>query len=270
MRLAYHVMSSPVGLLFLARTDRGLRYLEFMDRKSLKRMIASHEAENVGATWEPSLLDLKPYVDQLDQYFCGDRSEFTLPLDPVGSDFQREVWGALRGIPYGETRSYGALARAIGQPKSSRAVGLANHQNPIAIVVPCHRVIGANCKLVGFGGGLPRKKWLLDHEARFAQPVGRTGDLFTVMATRSVAPAAVAKSAVAKTLVAKTAAAKSAPIARTPPPGRGKPQPRTGDHEPRKNAPAIARSLGRQKTAARSGAKSARVAARAPARKRRG
>ncbi|HTM58091.1 MAG TPA: methylated-DNA--[protein]-cysteine S-methyltransferase [Candidatus Udaeobacter sp.] len=237
MRLAYHVMSSPVGLLFLARTERGLRYLEFMDRKSLKRMIASHEAENAGATWEPSLLDLKPYVDQLDQYFCGDRSEFTLPLDPVGSDFQREVWGALRGIPYGETRSYGALARAIGQPKSSRAVGLANHQNPIAIVVPCHRVIGANGKLVGFGGGLPRKKWLLDHEARFAQPVGRTGDLFTVMATR---------------------------------PGRGKPQPRAGDHEPRKNAPAIARSPGRPRTAARSGAKSARVAARAPARKRRG
>ena len=257
-------MSSPVGLLFLARTERGLRYLEFMDRKSLKRMIASHEAENPATTWEPSLLDLKPYVDQLDQYFCGDRSEFTLPLDPIGSDFQREVWGALRAIPYGETRSYGALARAIGQPRSSRAVGLANHQNPIAIVVPCHRVIGANGKLVGFGGGLPRQRWLLDHESRFAQPVGRTGNLFAVT-TRAVAPGAATKGR-----AATAAALKSAPIARTHPPARGKPQPRTAAHEPRKNAHAIAPSVGRPRTTARPSAKSARVAARAPARKRRG
>jgi methylated-DNA-[protein]-cysteine S-methyltransferase len=161
-------MSSPVGLLFLARTERGLRYLQFMDRKSLKRLIASHEDDAPGATWEPSLLELKPAVDQLGAYFNGMLHEFELPLDPVGSDFQHKVWKALSQIPFGETRTYGQIAKAIRQPKSPRAVGLANNQNPIAIVVPCHRVIGANGSLTGYGGGLPRKRWLLDHEARFA------------------------------------------------------------------------------------------------------
>jgi methylated-DNA-[protein]-cysteine S-methyltransferase len=178
MRIAYHVMSSPVGLLFVARTERGLRYLQFMERKSLKRMIATHDAEVPAATWEPSLLGLKPYVDQLEQYFSGDRTRFTLPLDLAGSPFQLEVWNALREIPYGDTRSYADIARAVKQPRASRAVGLANNQNPVAIVVPCHRVIGAHGDLVGYAGGLQRKKWLLDHEARFARPVGRTGDLF--------------------------------------------------------------------------------------------
>jgi O-6-methylguanine DNA methyltransferase len=179
MKLNYHVMSSPVGLLFLARTPRGLRYLEFMDRKSLKRMIASHAAENPDATWEPSLLSLKPWVDELEQYFCGNLMRFRQPLDVLGNEFQQQVWNALRDIPYGETRSYGDIAKAIGQPRASRAVGLANNQNPVAIVVPCHRVIGAGGAMVGYGGGLPRKKWLLDHEARFAEVTGRTGQMFT-------------------------------------------------------------------------------------------
>jgi methylated-DNA-[protein]-cysteine S-methyltransferase len=179
MKLAYHVMSSPVGLLFLARTPRGLRYLEFMDRKSLKRMIASHAAENPDATWEPSLLSLKPWVDELEQFFCGNRFTFQQPLDVLGSEFQRQVWDALRAIPFGETRSYGDIAKTIGQPRASRAVGLANHENPVVIVVPCHRVIGAGGAMVGYGGGMPRKKWLLDHEARFSEVPGRTGDLFT-------------------------------------------------------------------------------------------
>jgi methylated-DNA-[protein]-cysteine S-methyltransferase len=178
MRIAYHVMSSPVGLLFVARTERGLRYLSFMERKSLKRMIGLHEADEPDAVWEPSLLGLKSYVDQIEQYFCGDRKRFTLPLDAVGSPFQLQVWNALTEIPYGETRSYIDIARAVGQPRGSRAVGLANNQNPLAIVVPCHRVIGAQGDLVGYGGGLQRKKWLLDHEARFSKPIGRTGDLF--------------------------------------------------------------------------------------------
>ena len=165
MRIAYHMMASPVGLLFLARTPKGLRHLEFMDRKSLKRMIASHATEHPDAKWEPSLLDLKPYVEQLDAYFNGGLVEFDLKLDRVGSEFQLKVWDALLGIPYGETRSYGQIAKQIRQPRASRAVGLANNQNPIAIVVPCHRVVGADGSLTGYGGGEDRKQWLLDHEA---------------------------------------------------------------------------------------------------------
>ena len=179
MRLAYHVMSSPLGLLFLARSTKGLRHLQFMDRKSIKRMIANHAAEYPEATWEPSLLELKPVVDQLDAYFCGNLTTFDLPLDPVGTEFQLKVWRALCRIPYGETRAYGQIAKAIGQPGAARAVGLANNHNPLPIVVPCHRVIGADGSLTGYGGGLPRKRKLLDLEARFAPSTGRTGSLFT-------------------------------------------------------------------------------------------
>ena len=106
---------------------------------------------------------------QLAEYFAGDRTAFDLPLHPTGTAFQQRVWAALREIPYGETRSYGVQASAIGAPVSaSRAVGTANGQNPISIIVPCHRVIGANGALVGYGGGLPAKRWLLGHEAQHA------------------------------------------------------------------------------------------------------
>jgi O-6-methylguanine DNA methyltransferase len=185
MRLAYHVMSSPLGLLFLARTERGLRHLEFMDRKSIKRMISNHAGAYPDATWEPSLLDLKPAVEQLEAYFCGAVDHFDLPFDAQGSPFQLNVWKALLEIPYGETRSYGQVAKAIGQPRSARAVGLANNQNPLAIVVPCHRVIGANGALTGYGGGVTRKKWLLALEARFLGKVESAGDLFTISSSRS-------------------------------------------------------------------------------------
>ena len=185
MRFAYHVMTSPVGLLFLVQSDTGLRYLEFMDRKSIKRMISNHAPRHPGAAWEPSLLELKPAVEQLEAYFCGALDTFQLPLDPVGSAFQTLVWNALREIPYGETRSYGAIAKQIGQPRSARAVGLANNQNPIAIVVPCHRVVGANGAMTGYGGGVTRKKWLLDLETRFKGRVDGAGDLYTISSSRS-------------------------------------------------------------------------------------
>lgn len=180
VRLAYHMMSAPapIGLLFLARTAKGLRYLEFMNRKSLKRMIASHADALPGATWEPSLLELKSVTEQLESYFLGTLREFELPLDPVGSEFQLKVWSALSRIPFGETRTYGDIAKVVEQPRAARAVGLANHDNPIAIVVPCHRVIGASGRLTGYGGGVNRKRWLLEHEARHARPVARPGDLF--------------------------------------------------------------------------------------------
>ena len=181
VRLAYHMMSAPppIGLLFLARTAKGLRYLEFMNRKSLKRMIAAHPEAGPEATWEPSLLELKSVTEQLESYFLGTLHEFEIPLDPVGSEFQLKVWSALGRIPFAQTRSYGEIARAVNQPRAARAVGLANHDNPIAIVIPCHRVIGADGRLTGYGGGMPRKRWLLEHEARHGRPVERPGDLFT-------------------------------------------------------------------------------------------
>lgn len=102
---------------------------------------------------------------QLEEYFAGARTSFDVPLELTGTEFQRRVWSALRDIPYGETISYGELARRVGNPAAVRAVGLANGRNPIAIIVPCHRVIGADGSLTGYGGGLERKAWLLDHEA---------------------------------------------------------------------------------------------------------
>jgi methylated-DNA-[protein]-cysteine S-methyltransferase len=101
---------------------------------------------------------------QLTAYFAGNLTEFDLPLQLAGSPFQQKVWEALKTIPYGTAISYGALAQQIGQPSASRAVGLSNGRNPVSIVVPCHRVIGANGKLTGYGGGIERKQWLLNHE----------------------------------------------------------------------------------------------------------
>jgi len=102
---------------------------------------------------------------QLAEYFAGHRRRFDLPLAPRGTEFQISVWQALRAIPHGETRSYGELARSLGRPAASRAVGAANGKNPISIIVPCHRVVGANGHLTGYAGGVPAKRWLLDHEA---------------------------------------------------------------------------------------------------------
>ncbi len=104
---------------------------------------------------------------QFDEYFSGKRKTFDLPLNVEGTEFQKTVWNELRKIPFGETRSYGAIAAAIGNPKASRAVGMANNKNRIAIIIPCHRVIGANGKLVGYAGGLEMKKKLLDLEKSF-------------------------------------------------------------------------------------------------------
>jgi methylated-DNA-[protein]-cysteine S-methyltransferase len=109
---------------------------------------------------------------QLQAYFAGQLREFSLPLDLQGTDFQKRVWGQVAAIPYGETRSYGQIATAIGSPRAVRAVGAANGANPVPIVVPCHRVIGANGKLVGYGGGLALKKRLLELEGARALPLG--------------------------------------------------------------------------------------------------
>jgi methylated-DNA-[protein]-cysteine S-methyltransferase len=117
-------------------------------------------------------------MTQLAEYFAGTRKAFSLPLRPAGTAFQQSVWAALQEIPFGATLSYGELARRIGQPAAARAVGAANGANPLPIVVPCHRVIGADHSLTGFGGGLATKRFLLAHEARLSRNLARQGQLF--------------------------------------------------------------------------------------------
>ncbi|MGW0232264.1 methylated-DNA--[protein]-cysteine S-methyltransferase [Actinopolymorpha singaporensis] len=147
-------IGSPVGALTLRSNGTHLTQLHFTGDAPLDRGDLDDDPVLTAA------------VEQLDAYFAGERTEFDLPLDPGGTAFQRRVWAALREIPYAETETYGELARRIGSPTASRAVGAANGQNPIAIVVPCHRVVGANGKLVGFGGGVDRKVVLLEREAK--------------------------------------------------------------------------------------------------------
>ena len=154
-RIRYTFVESPVGRLLLAGDEGHLHLLSF----SGKDRERAPEPE-----WRE---DRKPFAEvarQLRAYFAGERREFDLALRPSGTPFQLKAWRALREIPYGETISYGELARRIGNPKASRAVGLANGSNPIAIIIPCHRVIGSNGKLTGYGGGLGIKERLLGLE----------------------------------------------------------------------------------------------------------
>ena len=152
--MQFRTVESPVGLLTLAGNGRRLMHLWMVDQ--------THEPSHGG--WERDDKAFVDAVEQLDAYFAGERWEFDLELDLVGTNFQRRVWQALRTIPYGETRSYGHIAEQIGSPGAFRAVGLANGHNPIGIIVPCHRVIGTNGSLTGYGGGLERKKILLELE----------------------------------------------------------------------------------------------------------
>jgi methylated-DNA-[protein]-cysteine S-methyltransferase len=155
----WHQIESPVGNLLLAGDGTSLELIHFQ---------SGPHARNAAAEWVRNPRPFEPAVAQLLEYFAGERREFDLPLAPQGTDFQRSVWTALRKIPYGETLSYGELARRIGNPNASRAVGLANGANPLPIVVPCHRVIGADGSLTGFGGGLDIKRKLLALERAHA------------------------------------------------------------------------------------------------------
>jgi methylated-DNA-[protein]-cysteine S-methyltransferase len=154
----YAWQDSPVGPLLLTSDGTALTGLYMNEHR--------HGPDGVGEGWveDPTAAPLAEARRQLAAYFAGERTDFDLPLAPAGTDFQRRVWDELARIPYGETISYGELARRIGDPNASRAVGLANGRNPISIVVPCHRVIGAKGRLVGYGGGLNRKETLLAHE----------------------------------------------------------------------------------------------------------
>ncbi|MFT3762385.1 MAG: methylated-DNA--[protein]-cysteine S-methyltransferase [Pseudoxanthomonas sp.] len=148
-------MPSPVGTLTLVADDAHLREIHFPKERHPSKRPLPGEGDNAV---------LRAAREQLEAYFAGRLRRFDLPLHPAGTDFQREVWAMLARIPYAETWSYGELARRIGKPDAVRAVGAANGRNPIPIVLPCHRVIGADGSLTGFGGGLPTKRFLLQLE----------------------------------------------------------------------------------------------------------
>jgi methylated-DNA-[protein]-cysteine S-methyltransferase len=157
---SHTVIDSPVGPLTLVAETGALVGLYMNLQRHRPEDDEFGEEDRRGRRVEP----FKAAGDQLDAYFAGTLTSFTLPLAPRGSEFQRRVWAALSEIPYGETESYGELAGRIGSPGAARAVGLANGKNPIGIVIPCHRVVGSNGNLTGYGGGLERKKQLLDLE----------------------------------------------------------------------------------------------------------
>lgn len=147
MQTAYY--SSPIGVIKIEGDEAGIHSLEFL------------EEETLPAPLSPSLQEC---VQQLQEYFHGDRQTFTVSCRPSGTDFQQRVWQELTKIPYGRTATYLDIAKALGDPKAIRAVGAANGRNPVPILIPCHRVIGSNGSLIGYGGGLWRKEFLLKHE----------------------------------------------------------------------------------------------------------
>lgn len=153
--MRFTIIDSPVGPLRLVADEAGLRRLEFREGRAF---------DAPPDDWQEDARALGPVARQLQEYFAGKRKVFDLALEPEGTPFQRRVWERLLEIPYGETISYGTLARRVGNSNASRAVGLANGRNPIAIIIPCHRVIGSNGMLTGYGGGLPIKRKLLELE----------------------------------------------------------------------------------------------------------
>ena len=152
----YSYLPSPVGELLLAGSDQAVCVISFS---------RGHKTRRPDPAWRRDAKPLSSLIDQLEQYFAGERRAFDLPLAPRATEFQARVLAELQRIPYGETRSYLEIAKALGNSRATRAVGLANGNNPIPIVIPCHRVVGSNGSLTGFGGGLPAKRFLLDLEA---------------------------------------------------------------------------------------------------------
>jgi methylated-DNA-[protein]-cysteine S-methyltransferase len=152
----YAWYEAPFTRLQIAGTDEGLKLVLFESSKQCRQSIPDDWVESTAKLAEP--------LRQIEAYFAGELTNFDLKLAPDGTDFQKRVWAVLSTIPYGETLTYGEVAKRIGQPTASRAVGAANGRNPISIIVPCHRVIGSSGKLVGFGGGVPTKSALLNLE----------------------------------------------------------------------------------------------------------
>ena len=157
MAACYTYLDTPIGSLLLAGDGTSLTRLGFPGGKMRRRHAAG---------WVEDASRFSRAIEQLRAYFAGDLRQFDLPLAPAGTEFQRKVWSALRDIPYGATSSYGELAQAVGNGKASRAVGAANGRNPIPVIIPCHRVVGGDGSLAGFGGGLETKRHLLELELR--------------------------------------------------------------------------------------------------------
>ncbi|MDE0067659.1 MAG: methylated-DNA--[protein]-cysteine S-methyltransferase [Acidimicrobiaceae bacterium] len=151
-------VDSPIGRLRLVATDQGLSHLLFEQQAG----------DDTGSDGDSAEADNHPVLvaatAQLEEYFAGQRQEFDIPLDLSGTEFQRAAWSALAGVPFGETRSYRQQAEAVGRPEAVRAIGAANGRNPVPIVLPCHRIVGSDGSLTGYGGGLPIKEFLLNHE----------------------------------------------------------------------------------------------------------
>ena len=171
MHLARATIATPLGAMLALASDAGLCALEFTGRERLTRLearLARHFPPHAIVDHDtPAIARTRAW---LDAYFAGVSAAIEdLPLDMRGAEFEKRVWTALTTIPPGETTTYGALAKALGSAGASRAVGMANGANPIAIIVPCHRVIGSSGSLTGYGGGLDRKKWLLNHERRWSR-----------------------------------------------------------------------------------------------------
>ena len=162
----YTYVDSPIGPFFLAGDGTSLRKASFSTGKQQRQ-------PEEGWVRDPAPLSYA--VEQIEEYFAGERTRFDLPLEIVGTEFQKDVWQVLRSIPFGETWSYGRVAKSLGKPGASRAVGAANAANVLPLIIPCHRVIGGDGTLTGFGGGLDTKKWLLDFEGA---ATSRQGTLF--------------------------------------------------------------------------------------------
>jgi methylated-DNA-[protein]-cysteine S-methyltransferase len=160
----YTTFDTPIGELLVAG-DAGA-----LTRIDLPRPDGSRHSAPSGLTADAA--PLRPALEQLDAYFSGELTEFALPLAPAGTAFQQRVWSALQSVPFGRTASYGQVAKTVGRPGAARAVGLANNRNPIPLIIPCHRIVGSNGNLVGYGGGLACKRWLLEHERRVLRQRG--------------------------------------------------------------------------------------------------
>lgn len=164
---------TPLGPMIAVADKRHLLMLEFFERKSLARELGAVQKGAGGRIGVGRFDPIDQIVDEMGQFFRGEFSQFSTPLAPFGTEFSKSVWAALRDIPAGVTQSYGDVAKTIGRPTATRAVARANGANPIAIVVPCHRVIGADGTLTGYGGGLWRKRWLIEHEAKMHRAFGQ-------------------------------------------------------------------------------------------------
>ncbi len=164
MVLSFERFSTPLGPMIVIGNEEGIYLLEFTDRRMLETELKQLEKNFKASILPGSNKNINQLKRELNEYFEGNRKNFDVPLKIFGTEFQKKAWNALGNIPYGKTRSYKTQAEIIGHPKAVRAVGTANGCNRIAIVIPCHRVIGENGKLTGYGGGLWRKQWLLNHE----------------------------------------------------------------------------------------------------------